>query len=54
MGDQIQTLRDKLDAAGLHTWEVGDGIINVYSAPTSFDGPDESTYLYTLTLSGTE
>lgn len=55
MDDQITQVRDALEARGLHTWELAEGIINVYSEPVPFDGPDDmqDKYLYTVTVTRT-
>ncbi len=53
--NDIARVRDALEAKGLHTWELTEGIINVYSAPVPFDGPDgmDDQYLFTVTVTAT-
>ena len=50
--DPIGQVRDALEAKGLHTWEVAEGTINVYSERVPFDGPDgmQDQYLFTVTV----
>ena len=57
LDDQIAQVRDALETAGLHTWELSAGIVNVYSAPVTGDWgdpePTDATYLYTVTVTKT-
>ena len=52
--EPIGKTRVALEKAGLHTWEIGEGIINVYSKPVSPDGlADDEAYLFTVTVTVT-
>jgi hypothetical protein len=54
MDEQITQVLDALEKAGLHTWELSEGIINVHSAPVTDGGSaDAATYLYTVTVTKT-
>ncbi len=54
MDDEIAQVRDALEAAGLYTWELIEGIVNVYSGPVT-DEPDPARddYLFTVTVTKT-
>lgn len=50
----IVRTRDALEATGLHTWEIAEGIVNVYTEPVT-DEPDpaRTDYLFTVTVTVT-
>lgn len=52
--EPIGKVRMALENAGLHTWELSEGIINVHSAPVTDDGSgDDATYVCTVTVTVT-
>jgi hypothetical protein len=57
MNDKIAIVRDALEAqnGSQTTWEIAEGIINVYSQPVPAEGPDgmEDQYLCTVTVTVT-
>jgi hypothetical protein len=48
----ITKVRDALENAGLHTWEISDGIVNVHTQPVldESQAKDDVTYLGTVTV----
>jgi hypothetical protein len=52
LDDLITKVRDAMEAAGLHTWELSEGIVNTYSAPVPPDGPEpiDEHYIGTITV----
>jgi hypothetical protein len=57
LDDKVTAVRDALEAkfGDRTTWEIAEGIINVYSQPIPADGPDamQDQYLATVTVTVT-
>ncbi len=43
LDDLITKVRDALENAGLHTWEIAEGIVNVHTQPVLDDSQAKAT-----------
>ncbi len=52
LDDKITAVRDALENAGMHTWEIAPGIINIFTekVESEKEGESHTNYMCTVTV----